>query len=138
MTLRAALLPLPLLLLAGCATFDQAQLGRMRSDGVPPSIVAKLGQNRPLQPQEVASLSRHGVSAEALVRYIHRTGVPYLLTPEDSRQLRAGGVPLAVIDALAEEGASFAQDYGTRGRRRAGMSMDDPYVTYPDPNGFEW
>lgn len=51
---------------------------------------------------------------------------------------RQSGVEPRVIDALVDEGRDFAGDYGHRRQLSAGVTMDDPYSMYSDPNGFQW
>lgn len=122
---------LPLLLscavLAGCASFDRQELAQLRSRGVPPPIMAKLAQDRPLAPADVISLNRHGMPVDKVVWYIHRNGIDYALTHADAVRMRSAGVNVRVIDALAEESKTFEGDYGGRPGVVVGVSGYDPY-----------
>lgn len=113
-------------------------MAQIQSRGVPPALLERVQHSRPLTAQEVIVLSRHGVPEAYLLRYLHRNGVNYLVTPAEMKAMRGAGVTVAVCDAFYAEGADFASGYTPRYHAHYGMEIGDPYIDYPNYNGFEW
>jgi len=99
------------LLLAGCASFNTAELTQIRQKGVAPAIVDKMERGDVLKPAEVIELTRRGVPDPLIIRQIDDTGLDYILSKEDVVRVRAARVSPAVLDALVVESDRFARNY---------------------------
>ncbi len=114
--MTARLLPSTLLLalglfLPGCATFNDNELGIIRSSGVSPRVYEKMQDGRVLHPEDVIEMTRRHVPSRYIVRQIEDTGVDYVLTREDFKRLEKAQVNHDVIDALAAASDEFAGRY---------------------------
>jgi hypothetical protein len=112
------------LFVAGCSTFNEAELGTIQRSGVSPQLVTKMQDGRPLKPEDVIELSRRGVSDGYILRQIDDAGIDYLLSPDDLKKLQRAGVSPAVLDALAVASQEFASRYIAP---RYDMYPADPY-----------
>jgi hypothetical protein len=129
---------------AGCATFSDAELGRMRQRGVSPVVVDKMQDGRALRPQDVIELTRRGVADDLIVRQIQDTGLDYILSRDDFKRLQSARVSRPVMDALIAASDDFASEHApSRPRVYAGYNdyyYDGPYYGpypyyYPYPYG---
>ena len=128
---------LSILLLAGCASFTDAELGRIRQRGVSPPVVAKFEDGKGLSPQDVIELTRRRVPDSFIIRQIEDAGVDYVLGKEDIKRLRAAGVSAAVFDALIYASDDFARGYyAPRYATSYSVSADDPYGYYYGPGSY--
>ncbi|MEA3208418.1 MAG: hypothetical protein QOE70_1475 [Chthoniobacter sp.] len=123
-------------LLSGCATFDQAELARVRARGVAPPVVLKLDRGDPLAPADVVELTRRGVPDSLVIRQLEDHGVDSLVSRSDVVALRKAGVRPAVMDALLRASDYFAERY-----TEPGFDVyTDPYygggLGYYDPRWY--
>ena len=108
--LPATLLSLGLLL-TGCATFTDRELGFIRGSGVSPRVYAKIQDGHALTPEDVIELTRRRVPDPYILRQIDDAGVDYVLTLDDHKRLERAHVSRAVIDALATASTEFSGQY---------------------------
>lgn len=118
MTIRI-LFALAALLLAGCSTFDKAELAQIRQRGVRPGLLYKMEHRRELTPEDVIELKRAGVRDPLIVKQLRDVGVNYVVSRGDVKRLRAAGVSAWVIDVLLRESERFA-----------GRAYENPYDDY--------
>jgi hypothetical protein len=137
--MNSRLLPASLLLfgllLTGCSTFNEAELGIIRGSGVSSRVYAKMADERELRPEDVIELTRRRVPERYIVRQIDDVGVDYVLTKEDYRRLKNARVSPAVIEAMVQASNDFSARYAAPSRRAYFYSpsyYDDPFL-YGDP-----
>lgn len=115
------------LLLAGCATTGQPRLdpripAAFESRGVPPGIVSKVREGRPLTVDDVAECAAKGVPGPGLVSYMQSTRKAYDLSRADVARLESAGAPQPVVDYMRR-----SPSYHARGPRA--VPQDHPYFT---------
>ena len=115
------------LVLAGCATFTDAELAQIRQRGLRPELLAKLEHRGLLEPGDIIELRRAGVPDEQVVRQLEDAGVNYVVTRSDTVRLRNARVSARVIDSLLKASDRFAA--------RASYQPDDDGWYYGDPWG---
>jgi hypothetical protein len=126
-----------ILLLTGCASFTDAELGRIRQRGVSPRVVAKFEDGKVLSPQDVIELTRRRVPDSFIIRQIEDAGVDYVLSKDDTKRLRAAGVSAAVLDALRSASDDFARGYyAPRYVTSYGVYGEYPYDDYYGPGSY--
>ena len=113
------------LVLAGCATFTDAELAQIRQRNLRPELLAKLEHRHPLEPDDLIALKRAGVADEHAAKHLDDVGVNYVATREDAVRLRRAGVRPLVIDALLRACERFAAQESYR-------PYEDGWF-YPDP-----
>lgn len=99
------------LALSGCASLsdkDRAVLERQR---VPARLQDRMEDGRSLALEEVIELSRRGVPAETIVRYMRGTTRVYRLDSTDVTRLQKAGVKPPVIDYMLATPTRNAQRY---------------------------
>jgi hypothetical protein len=99
------------LLLPGCATFSDNELGIIRSSGVSPRVYDKMQNDRVLHPEDIIELTRRHVPSRYIVRQIEDTGVDYVLSKEDFKRLQNAQVNRDVLDALIAASEDFSGRY---------------------------
>lgn len=123
------------LLLTGCSTFNETELGIIRGSGVSPRVYTKMADGHELRPEDVIELTRRRVPDRYILRQIDDAGVDYVLSKQDYRRLKSARVSPAVIDALVEASTDFSARYAAPSRRAYFYSpyyYDDPFF-YGDP-----
>jgi len=124
------------LLLTGCATFTDAELGVIQRSGVSPRLITKMEDGRVLTPEDLIELTRRRVPDPYLLRQIDDVGVDYVLSAADFKKLQQARVSPAVVDALVMASAEFASRYAApRYELYAGDPLLDPYP-YPYYDGY--
>jgi len=126
---------------AGCATFSDAELGRMRQHGVSPVVVGKMEEGHVLTPADVIELTRRGVPDNFIIRQIDDAGVDYVLNRSDFKKLQEARVSRPVMDELIAASQDYASSHNgppPRVRAYAAYPYDDPYYSpapyyYPYP-----
>ena len=120
-----------ILLFTGCASFNEAELGRIRQRGVSRQVLTKFEDGKVLSPQDVIELTRRHVPDSFIIRQIEDAGTDYVLSKADTKRLRAAGVSAAVLDALRSASDDFARGYyAPRYVTSYGVYADDPYGYY--------
>lgn len=114
------------LLLTGCATFNDSELGIIRGSGVAPRVYGKMQEGSVLTPEDVIELNRHHVPDRYVLRQIDDAGVDYVLSPEDLKRLQTARVSPPVVDALVTASDEFSSRYAAP-RRAVYYSGPDPY-----------
>ena len=114
-----------LLILGGCAVYDQNEIAQFRRLGVPPALLAKLEHRRALLPDDLIALRRLRVPDNLVIRHLNEVGVDYVLTRADVLRLRKADVRPRVIEALLFASERFAV-------RRLDTTDYDPWV-FDDP-----
>ncbi len=99
------------LLLTGCATFSDTELGIIRGSGVSPRIYSKMQEGHVLTPEDVIALTQRHVPERYILRQIDDAGVDYALTTADHKRLEKARVSPAVIDALVAASDDFSGRY---------------------------
>jgi hypothetical protein len=127
--LLPATLLLGLLLLTGCSTFTDTELGIIRGSGVPPRLYGKMEDGRELTPEDVIELTRRHVPDRYILRQIDDVGVDYVLSPADVKRLRQARVSPPVLDALVMASDEFASRYAAPSR--------GVFYTGPDPYYYD-
>jgi hypothetical protein len=112
------------LLVSGCATFNDSELGIIHQSGVSPRVFAKMEQGRVLSPDDVIELTRRHVPDRYIVRQLEDAGVDYVLSPEDYQRLQKARVSPEVLEALVAASDEFASRYTSP---RAHVYVADPY-----------
>lgn len=105
--------------LAGCATFSNAEVQNMEQRGLPPQIVAKLRQGDPFTPAEIVMLHRRGVEESFLFEHLQDAGVNYLVSPHDIKKMRRAGISPRLTHKLLVEVDKFAVKRADPGRHSA-------------------
>lgn len=98
-------------LLAGCATFNEAELADLRSRNLPAPVLAKLERGTELTPPDIITLARRGVPDRYTLRHLEDHGVSYLVNRADITRMRNAGVSARVIDELIVQCERFARRY---------------------------
>ena len=129
--LIAVLLP-SLLLLNGCSTFNDKELGVIRGSGVSPGVYHKMEVGRVLRPQDIIELTRRHVASHYIVRQLEDVGIDYLLTPEDHKRLKQARVSPEVMGAVIAASNEFSERYAAP-RPRGYYIGPDPYYYGPGP-----
>ncbi|WP_153116801.1 hypothetical protein [Rhodocyclus tenuis] len=98
--LRLILAASMLAALAGCATLPDGtatpSLARLS-----PEELARLSPTaEKLAPADLLAMARAGASAEAIIARLRTAGARFDLTPQQVVDLHAGGLPLAVLEAI--------------------------------------
>jgi hypothetical protein len=109
---------------AGCATFTDSELGRIRHTGVSPIVMGKFEQGKVLTPPDIIEATRRGVPDSLIVRQIEDAEVDYVLTKNDITMLERNHVSHAVMDALISASNDFASSHAPPGPPHG-------YVAYP-------
>jgi hypothetical protein len=135
---RFLLLLLGAAALAGCASFDRAELTHVRSRGVSARVVAKLDRGRPLAPVDVIELTQRGVPPDWIIRQIEDHGVDSIISRSDVLSLRRAGVRSTVIDAMLRASDRFADDFRYRDSAFVGPYYGDPFYSPFDPYPGYW
>ena len=115
------------LMLAGCATFTDAELARIRQRGLRPELLAKMEHRRALEPEDLIELKRAGIPDEQIEKHLNDVGVNYIATREDAVRLRKARVSAHVIDTLLRASERFAAQQSAR-------TYDGGWI-YTDPWG---
>ena len=102
------LLVLLLLLLGGCAVYDENEIAQFHRLGVPPALLAKLEHRRALLPEDLIALRRLRAPDNLVIRHLNDVGVDYLITRTDVLRLRKADVRRGVIEALLVASERFA------------------------------
>lgn len=100
--MRAALFLLLILspALARCAALDSTALSAFHLPGVPDTLCSKVEHGIPLTLDDVATLSRAGVSRASIIDYLYTFGGRFNLDPATASQLQSQGVPADLIDYM--------------------------------------
>jgi hypothetical protein len=102
------LLILLLLILCGCAVYDDKEIAQFHRLGVPPALLAKLEHRRALLPDDLIALRRLRVPDNLVIRHLNDVGVDYISTRTDVLRLRKADVRRGVIEALLVASERFA------------------------------
>ena len=113
------------LALAGCSTFNDAELAQIRQRDLRPELLTKMERRRAVDPEDVIELKRAGVSDDLVVKHLNDVGVNYVVTREDAVRLRKAGVRAWVIDSVLRASERFAA-------RNYDSPYDDGYY-YDEP-----
>jgi hypothetical protein len=119
------------LLLTGCSTFNETELGVIRGSGVSPRLYTKMEDGRELRPEDVIELTRRRVPERYILRQIDDAGVDYVLSRDDYKRLKNARVSPAVIDALVVASSEFSERYAAPSRRAYFYDSyydDDPFL----------
>lgn len=117
------------LMLAGCATFTDAELAQIRQRGLRPELLYKMEHRRALQPEDLVELRRAGVSDRLVEKHLAEVGVTYIATREDAVMMRNRGVSARVIDAVLRASERFAARQ-TSDPYEEGWVYGDPWSPY--------
>jgi len=127
---------------AGCATFNDQEIGQIRQTGVSPVLVGKFQESKVLTPQDVIALTRRHVPDEFIIRQIQDAGVDYVLGKDDLKRLAAAHVSKDVAVALIMASDDFAREHSPdyHSHVSIGYGVYDPYdfsapyppYAYPD------
>ena len=119
------LLVLLILMLGGCAVYDENEIAQFHRLGVPPALLAKLEHRRALLPDDLIALRRLRVPDALVIRHLNDIGVDYVITRTDVLRLRKAGVRPGVMEALVLASERFAVS-------RLNTTYYDPWI-YDDP-----
>lgn len=87
------------------------------------TVQSREGQAGPVRMEELATLSRQGLTDDALIAQLEQRGVPFVLSPKDFAAQRAAGVSEGVLRYLQGRGRT-EQSFSTRFQRsRYGSPM---------------
>ncbi len=123
MRFTALLAGLATLLLAGCATLNEADRDVLRQHRVSPGLYAKMTHREALALPDVMELAERRVPAPFTVRYLRSTVSVYRLKSDDVVLLRKSGVSPQVIDYMLATPTLYSR-------------LDDPFWYADDP--FWW
>lgn len=128
----APLFAVAALAFSGCATFNEAELGQLRSRGVSGPVLQKMDRGRPLSPADVKELTQQGVPEAIIIKQLNEHGVDSVISRGDVIALRGAGVRPRVIDALLQASDRMAREYASR--ESYWISDDyDPWLGPRDP-----
>ena len=114
-----------ILILGGCATYNENEIAQFHHLGVPPALLAKLEHRRALFPDDLIALRRLRVPDPLVIRHLNDVGVDYVITRADVSRLRKAEVRPGVIEALLWASERFAV-------RRLDTAYYDPWI-FDDP-----
>jgi len=90
-------------LLAGCATFNETEMGIIKGSGASPRVVAKMQEGDVLTPDDVIELTRRRVPERYIIRQIEDAGLDYALRSEDIQRMKKAKVSPLVVNAMIEQ-----------------------------------